>query len=177
MKLIFLLVVACLAIRDGKGAPSTAVYKFVRCNPEGGEANCVTQQSSKMPWNPDLPSKLPASDAEYLDAEPVEDESPSWEHKKEEVVEKETPMRSEDGESPWLYPAEEGSGYEGSATDYLPFATGAESETGSGESWTDSVQSKGGKVRGMKGFFPGSFPRGEAKPTEQDLEEDSLLKM
>uniref|UniRef100_A0A3Q2QWK2 Uncharacterized protein n=1 Tax=Fundulus heteroclitus TaxID=8078 RepID=A0A3Q2QWK2_FUNHE len=44
------------------GAPMTAVYKFLRCNPEGGKANCVTQQTPEMPWSPDLPSKLPASD-------------------------------------------------------------------------------------------------------------------
>lgn len=175
MKLIFLLVVACLELHNGIGAPRTAVYKFVRCNPEGGNANCVTQQTSKMPWSPDLPSKLPAADAKYLDAEPIEGESPSRDEK-EEVVEEETPMRSEDGESPWLFPVDEGSAFEGSATDYFPFAdqpTGAESEPGSGESWTDSFQPKVGKVRSMRRLFAGE----EAKPTEQDLQEDSLLKM
>ncbi|MEQ2283767.1 hypothetical protein AMECASPLE_014974 [Ameca splendens] len=175
MKLIFLLVVACLALHNGKGAPKTAVYKFLRCNPEGGDANCVTHQSSEMPWSPDLPSKLPASEAEYLEAKSVEGESPSREEEDEEVVEDEAPMKGEDGESPWFNPLDEGSGYEGSATDYLLFAdgpTGAESETGSGESWTDPVQPK---VRSMGRLFPGS-PR-EAKPTEQDLEEDHLLKM
>uniref|UniRef100_A0A3Q1BXY5 Uncharacterized protein n=1 Tax=Amphiprion ocellaris TaxID=80972 RepID=A0A3Q1BXY5_AMPOC len=45
------------------GAPRTAVYKFVRCNPEGGQANCVTQQTPEMTWSPDLPAKLPASRA------------------------------------------------------------------------------------------------------------------
>jgi len=48
------------------GAPRTAVYKFVRCNPEGDQANCVTQQSPKMAWSPELPAKLPASTARYL---------------------------------------------------------------------------------------------------------------
>uniref|UniRef100_A0A3B4ZEH8 Uncharacterized protein n=1 Tax=Seriola lalandi dorsalis TaxID=1841481 RepID=A0A3B4ZEH8_SERLL len=48
------------------GAPRTAVYKFVRCNPKGDQANCVTQQSPEMAWNPDLPGKLPASAAQYL---------------------------------------------------------------------------------------------------------------
>uniref|UniRef100_A0A8C9ZK67 Uncharacterized protein n=1 Tax=Sander lucioperca TaxID=283035 RepID=A0A8C9ZK67_SANLU len=43
------------------GAPRTAVYKFVRCNPKGDQANCVTQQSQEMAWSPDLPAKLPAS--------------------------------------------------------------------------------------------------------------------
>ncbi|GLD49032.1 uncharacterized protein AKAME5_002737700 [Lates japonicus] len=70
MKLILLLAVSCLALHNGKGAPRTAVYKFVRCNPEGGKANCVTQQSAEMAWSPDLPAKLPASTAQYLEAEP-----------------------------------------------------------------------------------------------------------
>uniref|UniRef100_A0A8C4ER00 Uncharacterized protein n=1 Tax=Dicentrarchus labrax TaxID=13489 RepID=A0A8C4ER00_DICLA len=48
------------------GAPRTAVYNFVRCNPEGDKANCVTQQSPEMAWSPDLPAKLPASTAQYL---------------------------------------------------------------------------------------------------------------
>ncbi|XP_035992283.1 serglycin [Fundulus heteroclitus] len=176
MKLIFLLAVTCLALHNGEGAPMTAVYKFLRCNPEGGKANCVTQQTPEMPWSPDLPSKLPASDAKYLEAEPVEGESPSREEEEEEeVVEEETPMRSEDGESPLF--VEEGSGYEGSATDYMSFAdepTGAESETGSGDSWTESAQPQGGNKRRSSS---GGFPGGEAKPTEQDLEEDHLLKM
>uniref|UniRef100_A0A8C8DU03 Uncharacterized protein n=1 Tax=Oryzias sinensis TaxID=183150 RepID=A0A8C8DU03_9TELE len=38
-----------------------SVYKFVRCNPNGDLANCVVQQTPKMPWSPELPSKLPAS--------------------------------------------------------------------------------------------------------------------
>uniref|UniRef100_A0A3Q3EWQ0 Uncharacterized protein n=1 Tax=Labrus bergylta TaxID=56723 RepID=A0A3Q3EWQ0_9LABR len=49
-----------------KGAPRTAVYKFVRCNPEGGQANCVTQQSPEMTWSPELPVKLLASTAQRL---------------------------------------------------------------------------------------------------------------
>uniref|UniRef100_A0A3P9H1P2 Uncharacterized protein n=1 Tax=Oryzias latipes TaxID=8090 RepID=A0A3P9H1P2_ORYLA len=39
---------------------------FVRCNPNGDQANCVVQQTPKMPWSPELPSKLPASTAQYL---------------------------------------------------------------------------------------------------------------
>uniref|UniRef100_A0A3B3XCQ8 Uncharacterized protein n=1 Tax=Poecilia mexicana TaxID=48701 RepID=A0A3B3XCQ8_9TELE len=39
-------------------------FYFLRCNPAGGQANCVTQQSAEMPWSPELPSKLPASDKE-----------------------------------------------------------------------------------------------------------------
>ncbi|XP_054892298.1 serglycin [Poeciliopsis prolifica] len=178
MKVVLLLAVACLALHEGKGAPRTAVYKFLRCNPADGRVNCVTQQSPEMPWSPELPSKLPASEADSLDAEPVEDESPPGEDPKED--EDETQMRSEDGESPWFVPEEEGSGYEGSAADYWSVADepkAAESETGSGEFWTDSVQPKVGKVRGMKRLFPGSFLVEEAKPTKQDLEEDSLLKI
>uniref|UniRef100_A0A672F9J5 Uncharacterized protein n=1 Tax=Salarias fasciatus TaxID=181472 RepID=A0A672F9J5_SALFA len=48
------------------GAPRTAVYKFVRCNPEDDDANCVTQQTQEMEWSPDLPGKLPASAAQNL---------------------------------------------------------------------------------------------------------------
>uniref|UniRef100_A0A3Q0R8T4 Uncharacterized protein n=1 Tax=Amphilophus citrinellus TaxID=61819 RepID=A0A3Q0R8T4_AMPCI len=48
------------------GAPRTAVYKFVKCSPDGDQANCVTQQSPEMEWSPDLPSKLPASAAQDL---------------------------------------------------------------------------------------------------------------
>lgn len=48
------------------GAPRKAVYKFVKCNPEGDQANCVTQQSPSMAWSPDLPAKLPAATAQYL---------------------------------------------------------------------------------------------------------------
>uniref|UniRef100_A0A669CP12 Uncharacterized protein n=2 Tax=Oreochromis TaxID=8139 RepID=A0A669CP12_ORENI len=47
-----------LCTRD---SPRTAVYNFVRCNPDGDQANCVTQQSPEMEWSPDLPTKLPAS--------------------------------------------------------------------------------------------------------------------
>ncbi|PWA17218.1 hypothetical protein CCH79_00010515 [Gambusia affinis] len=152
------------------GAPRTASYKFLRCNPADGQANCVTQQSAQMPWSPELPSKLPASDTDRLDAEPVEDESPPEQDPKDQVQEdEEAPMRSEDGESPWFIPVEEGSGFEGSAADYSSFADAsraAESETGSV-----------GNLRGMKRLFPGSFLVEEAKPTEQDLEDDSLLEI
>lgn len=48
------------------GAPRTAVYKFVRCNPNGDQTNCVVQQTPEMPWSPELPSKLPSSTAQYL---------------------------------------------------------------------------------------------------------------
>lgn len=49
-----------------QGAPKRTLYKYVRCNPNDGQANCVTYQTPEMPWNPDLPSKLPASTAQYL---------------------------------------------------------------------------------------------------------------
>ncbi|XP_029950976.1 cilia- and flagella-associated protein 251-like [Salarias fasciatus] len=79
MKVFLLLAVCVLSLHNGKGAPRTAVYKFVRCNPEDDDANCVTQQTQEMEWSPDLPGKLPASAAQNLEAEPVEDESPAWE--------------------------------------------------------------------------------------------------
>ncbi|XP_047436030.1 serglycin [Mugil cephalus] len=117
MKLILLLAVSCLALHNGTGAPRTAVYKFVRCNPEGDQSNCVTQQSQEMPWSPDLPSKLPASAADSLGAEPVEEEE-------------ETSMPFEKLELPGFLP-EEGSGvYEGSGWD---FVADKAVETGSGE--------------------------------------------
>ncbi|KAG8001481.1 hypothetical protein GBF38_007157, partial [Nibea albiflora] len=55
-----------LSLSPSLGAPQTAVYKFVRCNPEGNQANCVTQQGPEMAWSPELPAKLPASAAQYL---------------------------------------------------------------------------------------------------------------
>lgn len=63
-----------------------------------------------------------------------------------EPEEEDEPIRSEDGESPMFFPGEEGSGYEGSATDYFTIADEpkeAEIDTGSGESWTDFVQPLG----------------------------------
>ncbi|XP_041834116.1 serglycin [Melanotaenia boesemani] len=178
MKLILLLLISCLALHNGQGAPRKAVYKFVRCNPEGDQANCVTQQSPEMPWSPDLPAKLPASTAQYLEAEPVEDESPLWEEDEweKDPEEEETPMKSEDGESPDRYQNEQGSGeYESSGTEDRYIADGpktTEGDAGSGESLTDTVSYEE-MVRSMRKLFP----NGEAKPTEQDLKEDHLLKL
>ncbi|XP_045889636.1 serglycin [Micropterus dolomieu] len=188
MKLILFFVISCLALHNGKGAPRTAVYKFVRCNPEGDQANCVTQQSPEMAWSPDLPAKLPASTAQYLEAEPVEDESPEEDEDKmdeyEEMEEEETPMMSEKGESPVVEQQEEGSGvYEGSATEGEFVAdqasiTGA-SETGSGESWTekDSELNKGWDTKAMRRLFPSRSEVGESKPAEDELREDHLLQL
>uniref|UniRef100_A0A4W6G2F9 Uncharacterized protein n=1 Tax=Lates calcarifer TaxID=8187 RepID=A0A4W6G2F9_LATCA len=66
----------CLTLLLPLGAPRTAVYKFVRCNPEGGKANCVTQQSAEMEWSPDLPAKLPASTAQMCKCEVGSQEKP-----------------------------------------------------------------------------------------------------
>uniref|UniRef100_A0A8D2ZRK8 Uncharacterized protein n=1 Tax=Scophthalmus maximus TaxID=52904 RepID=A0A8D2ZRK8_SCOMX len=55
-----------LSLSLSLGAPQTAVYKLVKCNPEGDQANCVTHQSPEMAWSPDLPAKLPASTAQHL---------------------------------------------------------------------------------------------------------------
>lgn len=48
------------------GAPRTAVYKFVKCKPDGDQANCVTYQSPEMAYSSELPPKIPASAAEDL---------------------------------------------------------------------------------------------------------------
>ena len=56
------------------------------------------------------------------------------------MEEEETPVQSEDGESPVIFPGEEGSGYEGSGY-FTDFATAA--ETGSGEAWTADFLQKG----------------------------------
>ncbi|KAE8297132.1 hypothetical protein D5F01_LYC03747 [Larimichthys crocea] len=150
MKLLLFFVVSCLALHNAKGAPQTAVYKFVRCNPEGDQANCVTQQSPEMAWSPELPAKLPASAAQYLEAEPVQDDSPMW----------------EDG--PVFGSGDhEGSGY---AAEDNTMADKAESETGSGESWTE----KDGEGMFMR-MFPSRSLFGEAKPAEHELREDHLL--
>uniref|UniRef100_UPI003AACB999 serglycin n=1 Tax=Centroberyx gerrardi TaxID=166262 RepID=UPI003AACB999 len=127
MKLIFSLVVACLALNNGMGAP-TGRYKFVRCNPSGGQSNCVTHQSEVMALDPDLPSRLPASAAQYIEAEAAPEE--------------EGPVREVESLMMATMP-EEGSGaFEGSAAEFpfmadRSFVTG-ESETGSGESWTEN---------------------------------------
>uniref|UniRef100_A0A3B5A6H2 Serglycin n=1 Tax=Stegastes partitus TaxID=144197 RepID=A0A3B5A6H2_9TELE len=84
MKLVLLLAISCLALHNGNGAPRTAVYKFVKCNPEGGEANCVTQQSPEMAWSPDLPSKLPASAAQLFPGISLADEAKPAEHELKE---------------------------------------------------------------------------------------------
>ncbi|XP_070759577.1 serglycin [Enoplosus armatus] len=180
MKLILFFVICCLALHNGKGAPRTAVYKFVRCNPEGNQANCLTQQSPEMAWSPDLPAKLPASTAQYLEAEPVEEESPlTEEEEEEEIEEEETPMMSEEGESPVADLPEDGSGvYEGSAAEGTFMADWA-SEAGSGESWTekDMEINKGGDTRAMRRLFPSRSLISEAKPAEQELRDDHLLQL
>ncbi|CAB1428489.1 unnamed protein product [Pleuronectes platessa] len=76
MKVFLLLIVSCLAVHNGEGAPRSYVYKFLKCNPDGNQANCVTQETPVRPWREDLPDKLPSSTAQYLEAVPVEDERP-----------------------------------------------------------------------------------------------------
>ncbi|XP_028258427.1 serglycin isoform X1 [Parambassis ranga] len=182
MKLILLAVLFCLALHNGKGAPRTAVYKFVRCNPDGDRANCVTLQSPKMAWTEDLPAKLPASTAQYLEAEPVEDESPLMEEEEEEPMEEdETQMISQEGEPPMAFPGEEGSGsYEGSGAEspYMADMRTAR-EAGSGESWpeTDSELTKVGDKNAIRRLFPSRSLAGEAKPAEHELKEDHLLQL
>ncbi|XP_035484112.1 serglycin [Scophthalmus maximus] len=182
MKLMLLLVVVwCLAVHSGRGAPQTAVYKLVKCNPEGDQANCVTHQSPEMAWSPDLPAKLPASTAQHLELVPVEDEGPQREEDEVDQMVEEMSMIGEEGESPV---PEEGSGvYEGSASEG-PFIADrafvtAESETGSGESWkvNDMERNQGGDVRGLRRLLRSRSVVGEAKPAEQELRDDHLLQM
>ncbi|XP_011490480.1 uncharacterized protein LOC101156394 [Oryzias latipes] len=172
MKLFLFLLVSCLALIHAKGTPTTAVYKFVRCNPNGDQANCVVQQTPKMPWSPELPSKLPASTAQHLEAEPVEGESPPNEDEDDyetEVEEEETPMESEDGESPSVGEESFGS-LEGSADG----ATPVEIDMGSGDSGIETAERKDGEMSKMKTLFSSMKAM---KPTKKDLEEDHLLKM
>uniref|UniRef100_A0A3Q2YZL3 Secreted protein n=1 Tax=Hippocampus comes TaxID=109280 RepID=A0A3Q2YZL3_HIPCM len=64
---VWVCVCVCVCVVFVLRAPRTAVYKFVKCRPEGNRANCVTQQSPQMEWSPDLPTKLPPpSSAPYL---------------------------------------------------------------------------------------------------------------
>ncbi|XP_019954190.1 serglycin [Paralichthys olivaceus] len=170
MKVILLLIVSCLALHNGKGAPTTAVYKFVRCNPDGDRANCVTQQTAKMAWSADLPAKLPPSAAQYLESEPVEDEHPPQEEEEDDI-----PVNSEEGESP--QPEEGSGGYEGSASEWPSFIADRlpyESETGSGESWTkgDMDMYKGEDERLMSRSVAD-----DAKPAEQELRDDHFLQL
>ncbi|XP_029901697.1 serglycin [Myripristis murdjan] len=131
MKLILSLSVFCLALNNGMGLP-TGRYMYVRCNPNGDQSNCITHRGPQMELNPDLPSRLPASAAEYIDGQPLEGEE-------------EVPYGEEDkGESPPIYMSEYGSGYEGSAGESLEsfFADRpkiVEPDVGSGESLTEQI--------------------------------------
>ncbi|XP_012775070.1 serglycin isoform X1 [Maylandia zebra] len=177
MKLILLLLISCLALHSTKGAPRTAVYKFMRCNPDGDQANCVTQQSPEMEWNPDLPSKLPASAAEYLEAEPVEDENSPMEEDDEEEQEYEEEAEEEESklsESPGIFLGEEGSGgYEGSAAEGPYMADKSNlGETGSGMLWKESED-----MSDLRRLFASRRTSDEVKPDERDYKEDHLLQL
>ncbi|XP_030578369.1 serglycin isoform X2 [Archocentrus centrarchus] len=164
MRLILLLVISCLAIYNANGAPRTAVYKFVKCSPDGDQANCVTQQSPEMEWSPDLPSKLPASAAQDLEAEPVEDESPMMEENDEEEQEEEEETEEDESpqnELPVMDVAEEGSGgYEGSAGEDTYIADKSNVD-----------------MSGPWRLFSKSSVRDEAKPAQNELKEDHLLQL
>ncbi|KAM7423958.1 hypothetical protein PAMA_000356 [Pampus argenteus] len=166
MKLICLFfVISCLTLNNVKGAPRTAVYKFVRCNPKDDQANCVTHQTPEMTWSPDLPAKLPAATAQYLEAEPVEDERPLGDEEEKEEEEEEDSLMLKDRESPVV--PKEGSGYyEGSAAE------------GSGESWTEKDTksfTEQEDSRALRKLFSSKYPLDEAKPAEKELKEDHLL--
>ena len=170
MKVILLLVVSCFALHNGNGAPTTAVYKFVACNPKDGQANCVTYQSAEMEWTPDLPAKLPASAARHLEATPVEDEHPDKEGNDErDTTEPEQPISSDQGESP----SDEGSGAE-----IYDWYNGDQSyskngiETGSG--MEDMDLNKSEDMSEKSHAFRRSL-REEEKPVEQALKDEHLL--
>ncbi|KAG7482320.1 hypothetical protein JOB18_018725 [Solea senegalensis] len=164
MKLLLLLVISCLALHNGKGVPTKASYQFVRCNPNGDQANCVTYQSPEMPWSQELPAKLPASTAQYLKAETVKDEH--------------APENKEDK----MGVEEESSGYyEGSAFE-VPLNrdqgfVATESDPGSGESWTDMDLNKGVHTMDLRWLLRLKSKAGEDKPAEQELREDNLLQL
>ncbi|CAL9701738.1 unnamed protein product [Knipowitschia caucasica] len=177
--MIVFLVVVSLALSGGLGAPTTAVYKFVKCNPEGDQANCITHQSTNMEWNPDLPSKLPASAAQYLEAEPEEDERDAEEEypedyeypveEEENPEEEEYPEEEEEEEeykSPEVYISEGGSGDEGSG--FMVDLTMA--ENGSGERM--DIQTKGGRIIYKQNW--GDI-LDEQKPAKEEMKEDHLL--
>lgn len=140
----------------------------------------MTLQTPEMAWSPDLPAKLPASTAQYLEAEPVEGESPMMGiDEKEEVEDYDTPIKSEDGESPDFNPQDEGSGYfEGSAMADAASEV-PEGETGSGMSSTerDGETLKGENMSGMRRLFPSIPLASKGKPAEQELREDHLLQL
>ncbi|KAM9816648.1 serglycin [Neosynchiropus ocellatus] len=75
MKLLLASVLLIVVLHSGTGAPRKARYNYVKCNPDGDQANCVTYQSAEINWTPELPSKLPAFTVEYLEANAVEGES------------------------------------------------------------------------------------------------------
>ncbi|XP_054626754.1 serglycin [Dunckerocampus dactyliophorus] len=155
--------VACglFVLQNVQGVPRTAAYKFVKCRPDGDRANCVAHQSPEMEWTPELPTKLPASSAQYLDSQPVDED--------------EDTVRLREA-------TDDGSGYEGSAGQFLmdTFDVNTEREMGSGEPWTprDTEQYKVGREY-SEAFrrFLGGFQLDQEKPAEKDLEEDHLLQL
>ncbi|XP_077420013.1 serglycin [Vanacampus margaritifer] len=151
----------CLLALHAEGAPKTAVYKFVKCRPEGERANCVTQQSPPMEWSPDLPTKLPASSAQYLDGLPLEEEG----------------LTSESTE---VVQPEDGSGYEGSAgplwMDY-PFDTNIEQEMGSGESLTNMDRSAGRLQSEALRWVFGISRQDQDRAAEKEMQEDHFLQL
>ncbi|KAK0148631.1 hypothetical protein N1851_011026 [Merluccius polli] len=92
---------------------------FVKCNPRGGNANCLTYRSPEMKLSADLLDKLPASATQYIGAELVEEE-PVTEQKQPEV------------ETAMFLPEDGSGGFEGSAVG-LPFVMA----DGSGKYWTE----------------------------------------
>ncbi|XP_077376088.1 serglycin [Festucalex cinctus] len=148
----------CLVALHAEGAPKTAVYKFVKCRPEGDRANCVTQQSPQMEWSTDLPTKLPASSAQYLDGLPVEEEGST-------------------SESTDVVQPEDGSGSEGSAGPFwmdYSFDTNTEPEMGSGESLDRSDGRR--QSEALRRVFGISW-QDQDRAAEREMQEDHFLQL
>ncbi|XP_037103030.1 serglycin [Syngnathus acus] len=164
MAWVLFIATCCLIGLHAEGAPRTAVYKFVRCRPEGDLTNCVTQQSPQMEWSPDLPTKLPPSSAEYLDAQPVDEEEGS----------------ASTSESFEVEQPEDGSGYEGSAGPFWMDYTldrNIEQEIGSGESLTDTEQYAGRKDSAAFRRFLGSSWQDQNQAAEREELEEPYLQL
>ncbi|KAJ0002185.1 hypothetical protein NQD34_001981 [Periophthalmus magnuspinnatus] len=168
-KMILFVVVFSLALSGGQGAPTTAVYNFLKCNPEGDQANCITHQTRSMEWSPDLPTKLPASAAQYLVTEPVEDEKDPEEE--EDTVEGQS-LDSDEGESPIHYLPVDGSGDEGSGF----MADGATpADNGPGELLDKNYKPNRGGRKNRKSDWMDR--QDEQKPDKEEMKEDHLLNL
>ncbi|KAM4602655.1 serglycin [Polymixia lowei] len=161
LKIILSLAILCFALHNGLGAPTRGRYMFVRCNPTSKDANCLTHRSPKMELTPDLPTRLPASAAEYIETEPMEEEPVS--DYEDEQYKTTSPM----------FPEESSGGFEGSAfSPYLGDGGFVEPESGSGDK-TEVDQGLHATGRPT----PRRAQVGEAHPHAQEMREDHLLQL